>query len=338
MTHGGVCIFVKECLISKALNICNSFSKEVDGEFAAIELIKENLVIICTYRSPSGSLENYFQILNDILRNISLEKKILVAGDFNLNFNISCFNTIACKNIFLSYNLKDIVQDNTRVTSVSQTRNDNVFSNFEAFDLSLSVYDPHLFHHCAVEMYIKLDISIKDEYIVCRPETEEKKSHFKISVGNLDWSPLNSLYNPNDMATLILNGLTGCNDTSFPELKIKKSSLFANKAKIPINTVLKKMKNQLDAMLTISLCTRNSDDRIAYKIYKKHYWNAVKNYKLKNNSDLIMNSNNKQKTALELIQTGKNKKKTLSDSVLTASTFSKYFIGTIDNLMENFND
>src|SRR5699024_9844759 len=122
-------------------------------------------------------------------------RKIIVLGDFNINFNSDSNECIICKNVFLSFNLVDIVNENTRVTSKSETRIDNVFTNVNVNSVNTHIFKPHFSDHKGIllnltgaNMSTNSKILTKTFRIINIKENKEK---FKIELSKISW---NSIY------------------------------------------------------------------------------------------------------------------------------------------------
>ncbi|KAK9704241.1 hypothetical protein QE152_g28399 [Popillia japonica] len=143
--HGGVAIFVMKHVGSipnfRVLSLC----KEIDFEVCAVELVDYGVVVCCGYRSPLGVLQEFYDRLLGFLNTIPITKRIVFAADFNVDFAKNCLKTTNIINIFKSFGMRDTVAGYTRITPISKTRIDNIFTNI--VDCEISVFDPCLSDH-----------------------------------------------------------------------------------------------------------------------------------------------------------------------------------------------
>lgn len=68
LTHGGVCIFVKECIPTVELTMVKNLSIELHCDATAVAIKKKNLAIICVYRSPNGDIDIFCNVLDKIVK------------------------------------------------------------------------------------------------------------------------------------------------------------------------------------------------------------------------------------------------------------------------------
>ena len=123
---GGVLLYVKSKLKCKLLEL----PEAVKFDCVGIEVLlstEMSFVFMCLYRHPSASLEFYDQ-LKIMLNSVGPNKELIILGDFNVNWD----NKQGRKNLKLNteyYNLKQLIEQPTRLTNKSQTRIDLLFTN-----------------------------------------------------------------------------------------------------------------------------------------------------------------------------------------------------------------
>ena len=151
--NGGVAILVKNSISFKNKPHTMFLNEELHFEHIVIELTisKNNLLIVCLYRSPRGSIEIFLNKLEILLDNLGREgKTIVLCGDFNINFLIEH----AAKENFLaitkSFNLHPIISTATRTTSFSQTCIDQIFANITTGSFSSNNIDTGISDHNAI--------------------------------------------------------------------------------------------------------------------------------------------------------------------------------------------
>lgn len=158
--HGGVLIATKSNYKCTSLKKLTELSIERDAEFAGLYLANIDAVILGLYRSPMGSLDIFFDRLAEVLNCITddfCDKKIIVAGDFNINFLVDTRLTKSITDLFSSYGLFKVFHDASRVSNSTETCIDNIFLNTnyqncktEELHMSdhlaqfISLYVPHL--------------------------------------------------------------------------------------------------------------------------------------------------------------------------------------------------
>ena len=132
-THGGVCIYVNTDINSIPVSEIGRLSAEKACEMACIYIPGYNLVVMAVYRSPDSDHALFQEILGDametLLQKYSVNVKIAIAGDFNVDLKRASTQTKALQNFMSSYGHKATVWDYTRVQGNSKTVLDNVYTN-----------------------------------------------------------------------------------------------------------------------------------------------------------------------------------------------------------------
>jgi exonuclease III len=85
--HGESCIYVKKRIYTKELSCFQGVSIEKNFEMSATELVDYGYIIVCIYRSPDSNFWIFLKNLELIIQIVhARNKKLLVCGDWNLNF------------------------------------------------------------------------------------------------------------------------------------------------------------------------------------------------------------------------------------------------------------
>lgn len=88
--HGGTLILSKTIFKIKLLDDINVLSVDKHCELSAIYLIDYDCAIIVIYRSPSGNLNLFYEILTKSLNIVNkITNNIILGGDFNIHFNFN---------------------------------------------------------------------------------------------------------------------------------------------------------------------------------------------------------------------------------------------------------
>ena len=148
----GTCIFVKDNLgkyekISGVQALCTEFHFEV----SCIKFIAENLIFCSFYRSPDGDIDIFLSKLEDLLQLLTKNNKsrIVIAGDFNINFVVDNNISSQCINMFTSFGFVKQIDASTRFSKTTATCIDNVFTNFDS--TQSDVVDLDLSDHCGIK-------------------------------------------------------------------------------------------------------------------------------------------------------------------------------------------
>lgn len=109
---GGICVYIKKYLKAKILNIPKTNHLENFWINISFKKIKLGLGII--YKPPDISYTS-FSILEEIIPKIYLNvDKIIITGDFNVDFNNKGIDGYYLENILSSFGLKQIISKPTR--------------------------------------------------------------------------------------------------------------------------------------------------------------------------------------------------------------------------------
>ena len=85
--HGGSCIYVKKSIRTRDVHYLGDISVEKDFEMSVVEVVTYGYIIVCIYRSPDGNYIQFLKNLELVIQKIqSKRKKLLLCGDWNLNF------------------------------------------------------------------------------------------------------------------------------------------------------------------------------------------------------------------------------------------------------------
>jgi hypothetical protein len=110
-------------------------------------------VLICLYRSPKNKEHEFIDSFESLLYNVFRDNEhVIICGDWNINFLDSIDpNVVKLRDLFLSFNLKEFVENATRVSEHSKSLLDNVVTNFDSEIISCNSYFNILSdHECQV--------------------------------------------------------------------------------------------------------------------------------------------------------------------------------------------
>jgi exonuclease III len=134
--EGGACIFVHNSLKFSAINL-DSYCIDKDTEACAIRLnsIWKRVCMLTVYKSRNGNFTNFLTKMELILQNICKRKaKVIVCGDFNVNYMVNSCRKRQLDALLLSFNLCSIVKFPTRIGFNTSTIIDNIFLDSYQYD------------------------------------------------------------------------------------------------------------------------------------------------------------------------------------------------------------
>lgn len=248
--HGGAMIMVRTREVVAERTDIVELSIEQQVEIAAVELTTTKTIVIAIYRPPSGNIDLYTDVLNQLVYVLSKEKvlsNIFITGDFNINFNVTSKTTRRMRDILKSYNLKQVFDTASRVTESSSTLIDNVFTNIRLCDIQRDTVDLHLSDHLA---QILLYISPKLSGAGVMWKTMRKVDPHSINIFKqllsmeLHTQPQN-LHDAEELYSRFHTVFFRCFNNCFPERKKRMSG--EGRSDYPINDEVMRLRNNLDA-------------------------------------------------------------------------------------------
>lgn len=118
---GGVCFYVRNNLKYKLIAMDYITNNQLEQLWITIKANKRRIAVGVIYKAPLTSI-SCFQELESVLSNICLEhESIILMGDTNVDFLKPYPQTNVLKSILESFNLKQIVNQPTRITDSSAT-------------------------------------------------------------------------------------------------------------------------------------------------------------------------------------------------------------------------
>lgn len=126
---GGVAIYVRSQFKSKSIcKIVNERNFWCCGVKISSQLCKG--LIFGIYHSPSSSDANCMQYIEEFLEShYDPSVHTIVAGDFNIDLNKISTYSNKMRQIFDNFGLKQVVNEDTRITAQSKTKLDLIFTN-----------------------------------------------------------------------------------------------------------------------------------------------------------------------------------------------------------------
>jgi exonuclease III len=128
--NGGSCIFIRGELNTKEVTYLKVLCAEKDFELSAVELIDLNCLLICIYRSPSTDTQNFIDKLYRLLEKLQQSrKKLIICGDWNMNFLYVKNQVQELQSLLLSHNLINAVTSPMRIAKSSASLIDVMIIN-----------------------------------------------------------------------------------------------------------------------------------------------------------------------------------------------------------------
>ena len=146
--NGGVAIYCKEKFVNSSKPL-DTISEEKVIECTALHVKTLNLIILTVYRSPCSDIHVFTSKLNSVIQNLYCHKsKIIVCGDFNIDFS---HNNEILNNFELMlgcYGLNVTIRKPTRITNQSESCIDNIITDLEKYSQPYCI-EPRISDHMA---------------------------------------------------------------------------------------------------------------------------------------------------------------------------------------------
>lgn len=326
--HGGVLIIAHKKHETEDITPTIGPSKEIDFEVCGVRVTSTNMVILSIYRSPRGDINIFLQKMELTLNKIySMHNcKIILMGDFNINFmEVSRSRTLFTQ-LMSSYNITAVFEAPSRTVKNTRTCPDNVLTNNSSRILSRRTFNPHISDHLAQELEWDIDVEIHLQYPqASRRMTPRSVARLVEMLSATDWTDCENEEQPEICFEEFNRKLLGMLEDTMPFTNRKVQQ---NRLKINWYTEeLRQMRNSLDALFTVAASTRDATANTAYTIYREMYKNKIVQTKKEKISNYIQGMDNKKRAVWQIInQEHQPKKREYQQSVLTATDFNNYFV------------
>jgi hypothetical protein len=126
---GGVCIFTRADLQYSICDVSQFCIEKMFGVCVTkLDLGNYYIIVICTYRSPTGNFFNFLNQLDLTLKYLCNTKtEFIICGDLNVDFSKDSNFKLLLSCLLQSYNLFHVVDFPTRFNKTSCSTIDNIF-------------------------------------------------------------------------------------------------------------------------------------------------------------------------------------------------------------------
>ena len=331
-THGGgLIIYIKSFW---------SFTHRADMETNDIESIwvefknnKQKTVFTCyRYRPPSSSTDWINKFENNIERAISDNREIILLGDFNFNLFQEHSATKSWKRLINVLNFQQLINKPTRVTDISETLIDHVYSNMPKNVTETAVPYLSVSDHFPVCFTRKMNSSCPNGPVHKTIDYRDTKQFDEIlflqDLENLPWFLIESSANANEAYDIFT--------TLFLSVLEKHASKKSCRVKHEIQT------NWINPEILLAIKTRdkyNKDKNTEqYKIWRYKGKSLINQSKTDYFSETINNNHNNPRQLWRNLHDITEKRKdhmtafindefgnTILDTEITANTSNKFF-------------
>lgn len=336
--HGGVALYLKNNLKYKLL-ILDDYNCELHSEFCGIELIPNKILIITLYRSCLGDSDIFLLHLELLLNKYLVNNnKIILVGDFNVNFNAKSSFLTDLSILLNSFDLNITITSPTRISATSSSCIDNIITNLDEYNIITDVLEPCLSDHLGQYIIVKgHEMNKPRDLIQKRILSNKNINKLRNILLGVNWSIFECpSYDVNFLSIFLVNTFQNSMNIAMPLKNI------SNENRPPVNwfnNCLRSMRDDLSKVKLISDVSKNPNDISIYNILKKEYRLHLNNTKKNAYDNYISSSSNKSKSSWQIInyERNKNPKNNLATD-LTCNKFNDFFTDIAENIIKSLPD
>ncbi|XP_050508895.1 uncharacterized protein LOC114333711 [Diabrotica virgifera virgifera] len=332
--QGGVAIYVKENLMYSSLNL-NEYNVEQTSEFCAIYIPSMRTNVLTVYRSGNGDCDLFLVNFENVIAFLlNKADKLIILGDFNINFKIKSDSSYDIQNLLMSFGLEITINDYTRITSQSSSCIDNIMTNFSENIYRVGVFEPCFSDHRAQFISIDSDLKVVDtNQSLQRSITSSGLQKLKYALAS---TKMDFFYDTNNDPDVLMFFLTETYNNLilkfFPLKKVRQTAKIT-----PVqwfNDELRSYRSNLSLIKHMADVTKDPDIFKLYKQQKYEYNRQLQNAKKSAYSGFITNSNNKPRDCWKILNFERGN--TRSSSVqpdLSPDEINQFFITIAENII-----
>ena len=302
--RGGVALFFDQNL---GLNVKRRPDLDCDKQeifeslFVQIpQTVGKDILVGVVYRRPQTNKTEFVTNFAQVFHTIKAENRpCYILGDYNINLLDQAESSNLTNELF-SYGYMPLIDRPTRITPISSTLIDNIFTNVHDRRLTSGVWIADIADHLPIyallpHTNIQHNINPDDKFVYKRIYSDENMNVFKTAMHTNDWSTVYNTDGVNNKYNAFCSVLNKCIDEFFPERKIKINTKSETKPWIShslVNSIKKK-----NAMYKNYLKSRSPILLERYKKYKNKLVTIIRNAeKLYYSSKLQMVKDSMSKT------------------------------------------
>ena len=303
------------------------------------QLGNKYFLVVVVYRASGSDIKIFFNKLERIVDRVFNENKpTFIVGDFNIEMLKENKFKAELSSLMLSFKFQPHIKENTRITSLSASCLDNIFTNFGPVETL--VFEHFISDHKAQKVIFETKYQGTDPQFHRRFFTDKNKIEFLNCLTQQDWIDVYSVQNDdvNKQWNVFMNSFINIFQQNFP---LKLCPKF-NVSKIFRCPEIKECKRELDILLMLSMRHQNYADR--YKQKKREYDELLKRSRAKHYENRITNADNKMKCMWTICNEIKGKKMSDTDIQIEgnpediANNFNNHLISIIPDLLKNLPD
>ena len=281
---GGVSIYIKSEYNASQLSQFSYVNLDIEVCVVKVEIGGKMLFIIGIYRPHTGTIENFTQELESIIKNSSFKNMhCLITGDFNIDLLNQNTETTKFTSILQSSHYFPVITKPTRFpsnNSATPTALDHIWCNFINIhnsgivtpnNTNSGIIDWDMTDHCPIFVQLPKQIfgspnENKFTEIIFRSNNEENRTKFSRLLNEFDWNTV--LYD--DIHSYFENFFAIINRLYCESFPLKKKIISRQKSLNPWFTseleVLVKQKSLYFDLLKIGAITKEENNRFKNRV------------------------------------------------------------------------
>lgn len=338
-SRGGVAIYLKDMpgISVNSLDL-SKYCEEIHCELTGITIPELSLVVVAMYRSPNGSVDRFFELLELCLMYLlKLGLQIVVGTDHNINLLNSSRDSSEFLNLLRGFNMYSTVIEPTRCMASL----DSFLTNISLGNYDVSVSEDQIADHKHILLSVK-----------CRHANRQSQVPAKrVSYRSFNEKAIQDFYNSlsievseiidvvkalpaNDGFMLFFNMLSEQYNIYFPiKTKLCKTNKPRFKRKEWYTPELAQMRSYILLLSDLSKVRPNL--RPILSNLRREYRCGLKSAKQTANATNITRSGNPCKAAWNLINKSKAPGTLINYDFATADDFNNFFVKSIDEIVDS---
>ena len=328
-TGGGTAILVKKNINFTVLEKLSKFNIENCLELSCILIKPYNIYVVAMYRSPTGDFDAFLSSVGAILEEIGISGKIVLAGDFNVNFGTGQREATYLCDLLETYGLQQTITEPTRDESCL----DNIFINFNINTVIANNINLHLSDHLGQVAYVETKINKNENFSKksFRPITQQGLIEFYNYVETQSWDFINTNLDAITKFELFMDFIQGAYLQSFPIKTYKVKTNQPHKTNW-FNDELKQKREHLSFLGEVAKQYNTPANRYEYNKFKILYKKSIQEAKSQANDRLISSSSNPVKTMWNIVNSNRGQGGATGQNDISPDEFNKYFASIARNL------
>ena len=275
---GGVCIYLRSNINYRLRADLNNEPFEI----LSIDIFKPNSVpfnITALYRPPSCNV-GFFSSLEKIVQTLDVEsKEFILLGDLNCNYITENYDNQLnhLKQISETFQLTQLIKEPTRITPLSKTLIDVIFSNDPSRIILTGVAHIGISYHSLVYAVRKIAIPTKNthKYVTTRSFKNFNAESFISDLKEVPWNILSHCNTSDEMLEIWQELFTSIADVHAPI----RSRRVRNKQSPWITSQIRKMIIDRDKLKKRAIITNDINLWVSFKKMRNLVTNKVKEAK-----------------------------------------------------------